>query len=209
MGISVGRADNKKSNTRATSSGVTLLELLFAVMVAAVIIGLGSPMFGEFRRNAQLTRNANDFLTSVQRARSEAAKRQQPVSLCVAADPAVEAPVCSGAPLTGAAATGWVVFQDTNGDCERADAEPVIDKRGGSERLALAASSERTCISFAGNGFLRTDGGPRLVYDLLFCDPVDPRPAGFRAFKLSPSGHARVTRDAAEIADSELSCPIV
>jgi type IV fimbrial biogenesis protein FimT len=209
MGIFVGRADNNKSNTRAPSSGFTLLELLFAVLVAAIVIGIGSPSFGEFRRNAQLTRQANEFLTSVQRGRSEAAKRQRPVSLCVSADPSAAEPVCSGQPLTAVSASGWLLFEDANGDCEREadDSEPVLLARAVSDRLALAASSARTCISFAANGFLRSDGGPRVVYDMLFCDPVHPNPAGYRGLRLSPSGHSRVTRDPAEIAGSGLSCP--
>ncbi|MGH8285844.1 MAG: GspH/FimT family pseudopilin [Steroidobacteraceae bacterium] len=207
MGIRVGRADNNKSNTRAT--GFTLLELLFTVMVAAIVIGIGSPAFSDFRRNAQLTRDANELLTSVQRARSEAAKRQRPVSLCAAADLSAAQPVCSGDPLTAVPASGWLLFEDANGDCVRtADAsEPLLVTREPFQRLAAAATSARTCISFAANGFLRSDGGPRVVYEVLFCDPDDPPPSSLRSFRLSPSGHARVTRDPDEIADSGLSCP--
>lgn len=205
MGIRVGRADNNKSNTRAT--GFTLLELLFTVMLAAIIIGIGSPAFSDFRRNAQLTRDANEFLTSIQRARSEAAKRQRPVSLCVADDPLADTPVCSGAALTAMPASGWLLFEDANGDCVRDADDPLLVTREPFERLAAAASSERTCISFAANGFLRPDGGDRVVYEVLFCDPDDPPPSSLRSFRLSPSGHARVTRDPDEIAESGLSCP--
>jgi prepilin-type N-terminal cleavage/methylation domain-containing protein len=214
MGIFVGRADNNKSNTRAIgtfhrTSGFTLLELLFAVLVAAIVIGIGSPSFSEFRRNAQMTRDANAFLTSVQQGRSEAAKRQRPISLCAAADLSVPQPVCSGDPLTAVPASGWLLFEDVNGDCTRTadDTEPVLVRGEPSQRLAAAATSARTCISFAANGFLRSDGGPRVVYEVLFCDPDHPQPAGYRGFKLSPSGHARVTRDPGEIAGSGLACP--
>jgi type IV fimbrial biogenesis protein FimT len=215
MGIFVGRADNNKSNTRALgltrrSPGFTLLELLFAVLVAAIVIGIGSPAFREFRSNTQITRSANEFLTSVQRARSEAAKRQRPISLCVAEDPSAGEPVCSEDPLTTAPASGWFLFEDANGDCLRtADAsEPVIITQPPFERLAISATSARTCISFAGNGFLRSDGGVREVYQVLFCDPSRPTSTGHRALTLSPSGHARVTRDPVEIADSGLACPV-
>jgi prepilin-type N-terminal cleavage/methylation domain-containing protein len=213
MGIFVGRADNKKSNTRAIGtfrrpSGFTLLELMFAVMLAAVVIAIGSPAFSEFRRSAQLTRDTNEFLASVQRARSEAAKRQRPMSLCVPEDPSAEEPVCSGEPLTDLATSGWLLFEDGNRDCERAtdDSEPVLLTRSPFGPLAIAGNSDRACISFAANGFIRNAGDPS-VYQLLFCNPLDPRPSAYRNFKLSPSGHARVTRDPDEIADSGLSCP--
>lgn len=213
MGIRVGRADNEKHNMRAFGrlrrpSGFTLLELLFAVLVAAIVIGIGSPAFSDFRRNARMTRDANDFLTAVQQARSESAKRQTPVSLC-AAEPGADEPACSGEALTTVGASGWLLFADPDGNCERApgEAEPVLAVRPGSETLRVAANSARTCISFAANGFLRSDGGPREVYEVLFCDGVDPRPGGYRAFTLSPSGHARVTRDREEIAGTGLECP--
>jgi prepilin-type N-terminal cleavage/methylation domain-containing protein len=221
MGICVGRADKNKSNTRAIgttdrAAGFTLLELLFAVMLAAIVIGIGSPAFSDFRRNAQLTRQTNEFLTVVQQARSEAAKRQQPISICVA-DTSGEEPACSGGPLTGFAASGWLMFEDRNRDCARTVEEPVLRLQPPFERLAVAASSDRSCISFATNGFLRKIGADeeaeadeeRRVYQALFCDPTHPASSAFRGFTLSPSGHARVTRDPDEIAATELSCPSV
>ena len=61
----------------------------------ALILGLAAPSFNEFRRNNRLTSTANDFLGAVQFARTEAIKRQQPVSVCATGEPHSAAATCA------------------------------------------------------------------------------------------------------------------
>ncbi|HQX79388.1 MAG TPA: GspH/FimT family pseudopilin, partial [Steroidobacteraceae bacterium] len=93
--------------------GFTLLELMIVLALAAVILAIGAPSFTEFRRNGRLTADANDFLTAVQRARTEAVKQQRTVSLCATDDPLAVAPACSG----NADFSGWIVFSDPDDNC--------------------------------------------------------------------------------------------
>ena len=58
------------------SRGFTLMELMIVLTLAGIILALGAPSFGEFRRNNRMAGIANDFLVGVQIARSEAIKRQ-------------------------------------------------------------------------------------------------------------------------------------
>src|SRR5262245_47582960 len=88
----VGRADNNNipgprlqgaySPARTLSAGFTLFELLLVLVIVAIILGLGSPSFTDFRRNSRLTSAANDLLIANQLARTEAIKRQTTVSIC-------------------------------------------------------------------------------------------------------------------------------
>src|SRR5690606_17420453 len=68
------------------SRGYTLLELLVALAVAAVALGLGLPSFERLRLDMQRTAAVNAFVGAVQLARSEAAKRARPVVLCKTID---------------------------------------------------------------------------------------------------------------------------
>jgi type IV fimbrial biogenesis protein FimT len=214
MGIRVGRADdNNNSNPRAPgsqrSSGFTLLELLAALTIAAILLAIATPSFSEFRLNARITSAANDLLAAVQHARTEAAKRQQPVSLCVLQNPVGEQPACAGESLEQLAAQGWLVFVDPNRDCARAAADPVINitSRVGADD-GLTSQATGGCISFAPNGFLlQANTG------FVLCDRRAMRTTGSgetyaRGIALSPSGAARITRDAAHINDvMGFTCP--
>src|SRR5690606_16335988 len=59
----------------------------------------------------------NDLVTGALFARSEAVKRQLPVTLCLSPAPAAESPVC-GASRAG----GFIVFVDENGNGVASDA---------------------------------------------------------------------------------------
>ena len=61
---------------RALARGFTLLELMLAITVAAVILGLGAPNMAEFIRNSRMTSAANDALAALHMARTEAIKRR-------------------------------------------------------------------------------------------------------------------------------------
>ena len=71
---------------KAKQAGFTLIELMFTIVVLAVLLGIGVPNFRDFVRNSRLTSAANDLLTDVNLARSEAVKRRVPVTLCKSAN---------------------------------------------------------------------------------------------------------------------------
>ncbi len=215
MGIFVGGADKKNNtNTRAPRSvpsrGFTLLELMVALMIAALLLAIATPSFSEFRLNARMTSAANDLLAAVQHARTEAAKRQSPVSLCAVQNPPGDDPVCSGGDLDALAAEGWLVFVDPDRDCARvAGTDPVILVASRADAGdGVTAQAVGDCISFGPNGFLLQ---PNVA--IVLCDRRGMRTQGAsgqtfaRGITLTPSGAARITRDASQFMG--LTCPTV
>ena len=53
-------------------NGFTLWELLITLLVAGILIGIGVPNVMEFQRNSAMTTAANQLLTGVIMARTEA-----------------------------------------------------------------------------------------------------------------------------------------
>jgi type IV fimbrial biogenesis protein FimT len=189
------------------SRGFTLMELMIVLTLAGIILALGAPSFGEFRRSNRMAGIANDFLVGVQVARSEAIKRQVSVSMCPSSNPeADDAAACNGDMNFG----GWIVFTDPNGDCERDEGEMLLQARDridtGTGPITPKSISDGNCISFAPTGFTRPDpGGLESAQHTLFCDDrgTTAQPgtnlSSARAIDVTPTGRARVTRDITEI----------
>ena len=88
--------------------GFTLIELIVAIAVAAIILSLGVPSFERVIERNQLTANVNKFVTTLTLARSEAVKRNQRVKICDSKDG-----INCG---SGNYELGWIVFVDENDD---------------------------------------------------------------------------------------------
>ena len=92
---------------RSNQRGLTLVELLSTVSIIAVVNALAGPTLGEtFKRN-QLRSQAERVMTTLNLARSEAVKRNQPVSVCRSND---------GETCSGDWSDGWIVFSNLDGD---------------------------------------------------------------------------------------------
>jgi len=189
--------------------GFTLLELMIVLALAAVILAIGAPNFGEFRRNARLTGDANDFLTAVQVARTEAVKQQRPVSLCATDDPLAADATCSAAADFG----GWLVFTDPDADCAPAAAADVT-RRGGraaADRGNVVSVADGACLSFAANGFAR-DEAPAGARRVVFCDTRGyelqrgTSQSAARGIEVSRTGRGEVVRDPARLEAWGLAC---
>jgi len=83
-------------------SGFTLVELMVSLAVLAILLALAVPSFQNATLGARLSGYANDLLASTQLARSEAIKRNAPVTLCRSTD----GTTCA---TTGSWHVGWIV----------------------------------------------------------------------------------------------------
>lgn len=197
-------------NTRS-QTGFTLLELLVTLTVAGVILGIGVPNLMEFQRNNAIAGASNDFVTAVLSARSEAVKRQVPVSLCATNDPLAEPPTC--APTGTGTNGGFVVWVDEDDDpatsttmTDASDGDIVIDadervlRRIEAPGGAIDVFLDGGYIAYAPNGFTRDPGVDRTTNWVLYCDDRGRGVAAgglsaARAVRIRETGRAEVLRD--------------
>lgn len=99
--------------TRRATRGVTLIELMVTVTIAAIMMTLAAPSLQSFVRSNQLRTATNDLAALLMTARSESIKRGWPVTVCKTADVNATPPACSAAASWQA---GWLVFVDHNGN---------------------------------------------------------------------------------------------
>jgi len=182
------------------SHGFTLMELMVTLAIAAIILGIAAPSFSQFLRNNRLTSAANDLLTAIQNARTEAIKRQQSVSICPTANPTAVEPTCAGGDFSS-----WIMFVDPNNDCRRAvgGAETLL-KAGGpaANGVVSRANPLGVCISFAATGFLQPQAvtGQVTANRILYCDsrglaPIAGTQSAGRGIYVTNTGRSRVARE--------------
>jgi type IV fimbrial biogenesis protein FimT len=184
-------------NTRQ-QHGFTLWELLMTLLVAGILLGIGVPNVMEMQRNGAMTAAANNVVTGILMARTEAVKRQAPVGWCLSENPADAMPTCLPGPATdsvngGDTVNGFVVWVDENNNFDANGARILGDATDGNavidagelvlmqnvfSGVPMLVSTNCGYASFAPTGFLRQVGAacapaaPALpnARAVLFCD---------------------------------------
>lgn len=87
----------------------TLIEMLVAIVLIAIILKLAIPAFTSFIQNNYSVTVATNLVTSLKYARSEAIKRNTPITICATAD-------TDFASCGSAWNLGWIIFSDLNGN---------------------------------------------------------------------------------------------
>ena len=82
--------------------GFTLVEMLVAISIAAILLAIAVPSYNGSQLNSQLRASANDLIGSMNLARSEAIKGGTAVTMCASAN---------GETCGGAWNEGWVVLR--------------------------------------------------------------------------------------------------
>jgi type IV fimbrial biogenesis protein FimT len=183
--------------TRRTG-GFTMIELMTSLTIIAIVGSIAIPMLTTMIRNNRLTTVSNDLLGSLMNARTEAVKRQAQVVLCAVPDATATLPVCS---LSGA--TGWVVFQDSNGNWALDANEAVIERRPAID-ATITARSNGGVIAFSAAGFPVPTALLTPLRNVVFCDArgiaaLGTNSSTARAVVISVTGRAQVVSTVSQV----------
>jgi type IV fimbrial biogenesis protein FimT len=165
------------NNTR--TRGFTALELLIVMGLASLLLLIAVPSLRTFSLDGRRTVDINGFVVAVQLARSEAAKRGQPVVLCQSED----GRNCGDNGLRYGA--GWMVFvnEDDVRPPQRNPAEIVLYRYLPQTRGSITAN--RRLFEFRPFGWRSTNG------TVTFCD--ERGAAAARAVIISYTGRPRTS----------------
>ncbi len=136
--------------------GVTLIELMTAIFVLAILLGIGIPSFSNIMRNNQIAAQSTNVVQALTFARSEAMKRGLRVSVCPAVidedDP--DDTTCSN---TTDWSIGWVVFVDDFGNAGVLDASDEPIQFGPAQTSGVAIDGSATSVVYMPSGAAAAD----------------------------------------------------
>ena len=167
--------------SRVASTGFSAIELMVSIAIMLILTSVAAPSLRDFIMNVRLTGQANDLMTDLMLARSEATKRDVNISVC---------PLATGSTDTCAAGADWksgwmvVVDADSNG-VKDSGTSPLrqSDPITGSNSLK---NSTTGVITFTATGVSATLASKTLTL-------CDPRGIG-RSINVTPQGRTVVSK---------------
>ena len=195
---------------QAYERGVTLIELMTALLVLAIVLGIGVPAFNNIVDTNRMAATVNELAGAIHLARSEAAKRRANTTLCASPDGANCDP---GASLRD----GWIVFVDgvapaaPNGVVDGDDL--ILLRRSGIPdtitTFAVDPGVGLQYVSFAPTGFRQPIDGLTPITNILLCDQRGDKNTGGgvaagRHLFVSPTGRPQVYRMQSQVQSSPL-----
>ncbi|MXS80688.1 prepilin-type N-terminal cleavage/methylation domain-containing protein [Nitrosomonas sp. GH22] len=167
--------------TVSISKGFTMVELMITISIASILLAVAVPGYQSLMRESRLTAQANELMTALHYARSEAVKRGGRITICKSPDGAT----CND----GSWQDGWLVFSDA-GMAGAVDSDDeilrVFPKLNGSSLKGGGNFSSR--ISYLRNG--RSQGNNNLPNGTFtLCNQNDAR-----KIVINVSGRARVEK---------------
>ena len=179
-----------RSKMKYEQGGFTLIELMFTIVILAVLVAIGIPNFRGFILNGHMTAAANDLLSDVSLARSESVKRRIPVVVC--ATSGGSSPSCSTA---GSGFNAWLVYVDTNSNGTLDVGEATLREHDRIDGNITGTATGGLVITFRPSGFPASSSTTQVT----FCDDrknevtAGGLPAA-RAVVIVASGRPIVTR---------------
>jgi type IV fimbrial biogenesis protein FimT len=168
-------------------SGFTLAELMVALALGGLLLGVAVPSYTMFIQNSRQVTSANELLSSLHVARDLAITRNRRVTVC----PSATGTDCEAVGWE----QGWVVFDDLDGD-RRVDAAETIDRAvGPMGALTLSTAEFGTFMIYRPNGRVMVNTIRDNTGEFTICDERGSEHA--RVIVIDLSGRPRVSRLAA------------
>ena len=173
--------------SKPTQQGFTLIELMVAIAVLAIMLAIGLPSFQGSLRSNRVATSTNDMLAALSLARTEAIRNTRGSAVCASAD---------GLACDGEWDQGWLVFSDTDRNGALNAGEVILRYTAVDEQLDVGGP-DADVLRFDARGRLHADLGGQQVLTIA----SSPCPAGemlVRAFTITPTGQVRTDREACE-----------
>ncbi|MEX2498567.1 MAG: GspH/FimT family pseudopilin [Wenzhouxiangellaceae bacterium] len=169
------------------NSGLTLIEMLLAMAVAAVLMSVVLPSMRDLQQRQRIGATANELVAHINQARIHAVTHREITVMC----PSLDGASCTG---SNRWEHGWIVFRDPNRNGRPDRPADVLRVGSGMQNLVID-SAGRTRIRYRPSGFA---SGTNLTIKL--CDTAHPDQS--RAVIVSNPGRPRVGE-----LPARLSCP--
>lgn len=127
-------------------TGFTLIELMVTIAVLAIVISIAIPSYQNMVLANRMAAQANQVITALNYARSEAVKRGATATVCSTSG----GTACAGSTDWS---TGWMVFADANGDGTVDTGEAVLRVWPALNTGNTLKAGSRMRITFTATGF--------------------------------------------------------
>ncbi len=132
---------------RRAARGLTLIELMVVLVIAAILLTVGLPSLVSFIQSNRVATEISSLDSDLQFARSEAIKQGIPVSVCASSN----GTSCLG---SNTWQSGWIAFPDpTASGTVAAGVTPLRVRQGMSQGDTLTANPAVTAVTYSRDGF--------------------------------------------------------
>lgn len=169
--------------------GFTLIELLTTLAVLSVLATVAVPSFIESYRNFRLTSHVNNFVASINFAKSEGMKRNLPIFIIPSND-------------DNNWDKGWKTFIDTNFN-DKLDKDDIVLSEYANENTNILTKGNNTFsqnpafLKFDGSGYPKDSQGGFAAMSISMgwcksnCTDKNPEYANLRYIKIAKTGRVR------------------
>lgn len=159
----------KKTQLPKRSKGVTLIEMMIVLGIAALLLSLGTSLMQPILQRNTIKSESQRLLAAINLARSEAVLRNTPVTLCPSSMHTSAEPICAGD-----YSRGWIVFSNADKDREvdpgRDEVLQIYAPLAQSIRLSNRLGSQLVSEAI----HYLPDGSSHRNRTLMFCSRVIP-----------------------------------
>lgn len=141
--------------------GFTLLELMVTLAIVSILLSVGVPGFRSVIMDSRLVRDTNQFVGSINLARSSAVRFQRSATVCTSANFNAVLPSCSG---SSDWSQGWIVWVDKDRD-GAIDANEILSVQEPIDSMTTFSATNVALFSYDARGF-----GSSPADELMMCD---------------------------------------